>query len=114
MPNNHLDQPVNDAIIQEQNAAKVVTEPQNGVVRMSLNLELALEIPVTLYNLEEFKLIERVAKHSRGQVYCWKTIGKSNWLEKGWSIADVVGMVVLPKGLPDVIDMPDDPYERSA
>jgi len=80
---------------------------------MSFNLELDLEIPVTLYELEEFKAVEHLAKRSGEQVYCWKTTGRWNWLEKGWSIADVVGMVVLPKGLPDVIDMPDDPPQRS-
>ena len=43
-----------------------------------------------------------------GVIYSWKAIGYSNWLEKRSSVADVLGLAVLPKGLPDWIDLPDD------
>jgi hypothetical protein len=29
-------------------------------------------------------------------------------LKKGYSIADVLGVVILPKSLPEIIDLPDD------
>jgi len=32
----------------------------------------------------------------------------SNWLEKRFSVVDVLGLAVLPKGLPDKIDLKDD------
>ncbi len=45
-------------------------------------------------------------------LYCWKTTCNSNWLEKGFSVADVLAIVVLPQGLPDKICMPNDEKEE--
>ena len=79
---------------------------------MKMALQLILE------DLEFFELIdgEKAEAHAEsvnGEVYTWKTTGRWNWLEHGFSsIADVAGLVVLPRRLPDHIEMPDDPVEE--
>lgn len=45
------------------------------------------------------------------EVFSWKTIGRENWLDRGTSLSDVLGLVVLPPGLSDSLEMPDDPSE---
>jgi hypothetical protein len=60
------------------------------------------------FQLEDEKKAEQFAENMGGVIYSWKTAGNSNWLEKKLSIADVLGLAVLPKGLPDRIDLPDD------
>ena len=62
-----------------------------------------------LFETEEAEEVERRARLADGVVYSWKTSGRQNWLEHAWSIADVLGLVVLPRGLPETIDLPDDP-----
>ena len=61
-----------------------------------------------VFQLEEVDQAEALAKRSNAEVYTWKTSGSENWLIRGLSIADVLGLVILPRGLPDYIDMPDD------
>jgi hypothetical protein len=75
---------------------------------MSIKQKLCLELDLTVYNTEEIDKAREFALESNGVLYCWKTSGISNWLEKGLSMVDVLGVVVLPRGLPDQIDMPDD------
>ncbi len=70
-------------------------------------------IVTDLYQLDEAAQAELRAAETEGKVYCWKTIGRSNWLEHGFSVADVLGIVVLPEGFPDYIEMPDDVEEHS-
>ena len=72
---------------------------------------LTLHLPTTLYQLEEATQAEAAANNLNGVVGCWKTSGLSNWLERGFSVADVLVLVVLPVGLPDTIEMPDDEVE---
>ena len=55
---------------------------------------------------------EELAKAVGGTVYSWKTIGKHNWLEKGYSRVDTLALAVLPDRLPDRIQMPDDEPEE--
>ena len=43
-----------------------------------------------------------------GNIYTWKSIGRENWLEKGFSRSDTLVFVVLPDLLQDNIQMPDD------
>ena len=74
------------------------------IMKSTLFLQLELEI----FQIEEIAQAERKAKESDSQLYSWKTSGDENWLERGLSITDVLGIVILPQGLPDVIDMPDD------
>ena len=66
-------------------------------------------IPTDLFQLEEWREARTKACASHGCVYTWKTQGESNWLERGLSQTDSLGLVILPRGLPDVMDMPDDP-----
>lgn len=58
-----------------------------------------------LHKIEEAKIY---AQKTNGSIYSWKTTGKSNWLEKRLSIVDVIGLAIMPKDLPDWINLPDD------
>ena len=40
--------------------------------------------------------------------YTWRSVEGSNWLDRGFHVADPVGYVLLPEGLPDWIEMEDD------
>jgi len=73
---------------------------------MKISLDGALEFE--FFELEDSKKAEQFSESTDGEVYSWKTIGYSNWLEKRSSITDVLGLAVLPKGLPDWIELPDD------
>lgn len=75
---------------------------------MSLRQTIYLQFDVEIFNTEEISQAEQLAVKTDGELYCWKTTGKDNWLEKGLSITDVLGVIILPKGLPAQIDMPDD------
>jgi hypothetical protein len=76
---------------------------------MSIRLPFSLDIELELFQLEEAPQARALAQSANSVLYCWKTSGVFNWLEKGFSITDVLGIVLLPKGLPDEIDLPDDP-----
>ncbi len=75
---------------------------------MSLKQTIYLAFDVEIFNTEEVAQAEQRAFEANGELYCWKTTGKSNWLEKDISLSDVLGILVLPKQLPEQIDMPDD------
>lgn len=78
---------------------------------MSMKATLSLDLELEVFQLEEAQQAEQQAEERDGVVYTWKTSGRENWLEQGFSIVDVLGIVVLPQGLPSVIDMPDDAEE---
>lgn len=65
-----------------------------------------------LFELEDLKNAKEYAEKINGSIYSWKTIGYSNWLEKRLSNVDVLGFVVLPKGMPDWIGLPEDAKEE--
>ncbi|MBK9780266.1 MAG: hypothetical protein IPP55_09485 [Anaerolineales bacterium] len=73
---------------------------------MKISLDGALEFE--FFELEDVKKAEQFAENIDGVIYSWKVIGYSNWLEKRLSVADVLGLAVLPKGLSDWIDLHDD------
>ena len=81
---------------------------------MRIELELLVDplrparIESDLFSLEEAIIAEEFARLTRGAVYCWKTSGVQNWLERGLSIVDVLGLIVLPSNSPDFIGMSDD------
>ena len=75
---------------------------------MSMKVAFSLELELELFQLEEAKQAEQLATKSNSQIYSYKTSGNQNWLERGFSMTDVLGIVVLPQGLPDTIDLPDD------
>jgi len=83
---------------------------QTTIAVQLINVTIPLDLE--LFQLEEALQAEKLAEETNSQIYCWKTIGRSNWLERGLSISDVLGLVVLPKGLPDLIDMLDDIIEE--
>ncbi len=66
------------------------------------------------FDIEEAKQAEKLAKETDGVVYSWKTEGRYNWFQKGFSLVDVLGLTVLPKGMPELIDLPDDEDEKGA
>ena len=76
---------------------------------MSQKLPFSLDLELELFQLEELSQAETLANKSDALLYCWKSIGVTNWLEKGISISDELGFVILPRGLPEQIDLPDDP-----
>lgn len=73
---------------------------------MKVNLGNGFEFEC--FEIEEAQDVERLAKETVGSVYSWKTEGRYNWLQKGFTVVDVLGLTILPKGLPDLIDLPDD------
>ncbi len=73
---------------------------------------LHLEFDVEFFNLEDIERAEALAREQSGVIYTWKTIGRSNWLEHGPRMVDALGLVVLPKSLPDTIPMCDDAEEE--
>lgn len=77
---------------------------------MHVTLELLMETEI--FELDDGIRAEALAESACGRVYTWKTIGKHNWLEHGYSIVDAAGLVVLPRSLPDTIRMSDDAGEE--
>lgn len=76
-----------------------------------ISVTLPNGLMTALYDLEEAVQAQGAAREASGEIYCWKTSGKYNWLERGLSVADVLGLVVLSAGLPEYMDMPDDDVE---
>lgn len=73
-------------------------------MKVSLNENFEFEF----FQIEELQNAEQYAEEIDGSIYSWKTTGNSNWLEKRLSVADVLGLVVLPKNMPEWIDLPED------
>jgi hypothetical protein len=66
------------------------------------------------FAIEDAQQAETLADKTNGVVYSWKTESRYNWLQKGFSVVDVLGLTILPKGLPDWIDLPDDVVEHES
>lgn len=73
-------------------------------------MRVALEpvVAADFYYLEEWLLAHSAARRNRTSIYSWKTSGRANRLERGYSCVDCLGLVELPHGLPDEIPMLDD------
>ena len=78
---------------------------------MKQTLHLILE-DIDYFDTLDVEKAEEVAKKMDGQIYSWKSTGRWNWLERGYKLVDVGGLVVLPRLLPDSIDMADDVLEE--
>ena len=65
-----------------------------------------------VFDTLDFKKADEIAGKIDGKVYSWKTVGKSNWLEKGYRRVDTIALVVLPSALPESIEMWDDEPEE--
>ncbi|MCH9035925.1 MAG: hypothetical protein IH860_01220 [Chloroflexi bacterium] len=73
---------------------------------------LQIRLDVQFHQLEDIEEADALARKENGAIYTWKTVGRSNWLEKNPRCVDALGLVVLPKGLPDFIEMADDLWEE--
>ena len=79
--------------------------------RMTNTFLIEIESPV--FQTTQPKEAQDYADEHGGNVYTWKTIGTSNWLEKGFARSDTLALIVLPVTLPETIDMPDDPPSKA-
>ncbi len=75
---------------------------------MNMSLELQLRLDTKFYFSDELDGMAKSVAESNGRIYSWKTTGNKNWLERYVSIVDTLGYVVLPVGLPYIIEMLDD------
>ena len=73
---------------------------------MRVTLEILIE--AECFDTSEAQRAEEPAETIGGHVYTWKTLGKHNWLERGYRIVDAIGLVVLPEVVPNEIEMLDD------
>ncbi|MCX7782740.1 MAG: hypothetical protein N2318_03740 [Meiothermus sp.] len=73
-----------------------------------------MRIKTKLFTLEQIGDAHELANRLGAQIFTWKTVGSTNWLEKGTSIVDALGYVVLPKQYSDIIELPDDEEDDSA
>ena len=80
------------------------TDRETPIVQITL--ELLVDAP--FFQTEQAEEAEELARRTGGRVYSWKTAGKHNWLEAGYSRVDVIGLAVLPGVLPQTVTMPND------
>ena len=73
-----------------------------------MKIQLGNEISFELFQIEEYIHVERLVEEVNGEIYSWKTQGKYNWFEKGFSFSDTLGLVILERGLPNQIILPKD------
>lgn len=78
---------------------------------MKATLQLMLN-DVELFDVLEEDKASEFAERTNGEVYSWKTIGRSNWLEHGYRRVDTLALVVIPKSLPHKIELADDIEEE--
>ena len=76
-----------------------------------MQIVLELLVDATFFPTEQAEEAEALAKQTGGKVYGWKTTGRHNWLEAGYSRVDVLGLVVIPTVLADTVRMFDDEIE---
>lgn len=65
-----------------------------------------------MFELEQARQAEQLAAETNSAIYSWKSTESSNWLEKGLSIVDVLGITLLPQDMPEWISLPDDDEEE--
>jgi hypothetical protein len=78
-----------------------------------MHTSISIILPGSFHQLEDWQDAVRFAEQTHGAVYSWKTSEAHNWLERGISLVDVLGLVVLPDSLPVEIEMPDDPDDTA-
>ena len=74
----------------------------------TVQITLELLVDAAFFQTEQAEEAEELARRIGGRVYSWKTAGKHNWLEAGYSRVDVIGLAVLPVVLPQTVTMPND------
>ena len=75
-------------------------------------LPITVELELPFYEAEEIESAQKDSIDSGHVVYTWSSSGRSNWLSRGLHMADRLGYILLPQGLPDQIDIPDDAPEE--
>lgn len=60
---------------------------------------------------ERAREAEHQARMLNQAVYSWQSIGHANWLQRGFHPADTLQLVLMPPGLPDHMDLADDPRD---
>ena len=73
-----------------------------------MKVNLGREMEFEFFQIEDAGKAEKLAQETHGVLYSWKTEGRSNWLQQGFSIVNVLGLTVLNAGLSEIIDLPDD------
>jgi hypothetical protein len=73
-----------------------------------MNVNLGGSLSIELFDLEHALQLNTLAIQTNQEIYTLKTEGHSNWLERGIHIVDELGLVLLPKNYPDIINLPDD------
>lgn len=76
---------------------------------MSKPWKMWVRVETTLFETDEVLQCERASREQNKEIYTWCTEGKWNWLERGFRLANRLGYVLLPKGLPARLSMPIDP-----
>lgn len=66
------------------------------------------DLSIDVYGIEDGLSVALLARSSRREVYSWITYGRDNWLERGYHLCNVLGLVLLPPGLPDIVDLQPD------
>jgi len=61
-----------------------------------MKVNLGNEFEFECFEIEDAQYVERLAEELKGSVYSWKTVGYANWLQKGFSVVDVLGLTILP------------------
>lgn len=79
--------------------APVSTTPPSSGTPMRICCELPAQYFATASPAQAY------ARQTGGRVYSWKNVGEADWLEVGVWCCDVFGLLVLPPGLPDFIDL---------
>ncbi|MFA4987120.1 MAG: hypothetical protein WC712_11080 [Candidatus Brocadiia bacterium] len=75
---------------------------------MAFNLSLPLLTDAEAFTCEDPVEVEQKARDTGRAVYSWQCSGRENWLARGFQRTDVIAWVLLPDGLPEVIDLEDD------
>ena len=75
-------------------------------------LRLGDTVSFELYELEDWRHIEWLARQRNQAVYTYKTTCRANWLERGLSAADTFGLVLMPLDTPETVGLPYDAAEN--
>ena len=73
-----------------------------------MRVTLDIHLDVEGFETSEYRKAVEYAEKTNGEVFSWKNTCRSNWLERGPSRVDTGILVVVPKTLPDHVDMCDD------
>ncbi|MBI3742853.1 MAG: hypothetical protein HY261_01005 [Chloroflexi bacterium] len=76
---------------------------------MEITVRIAFD--TEMLQIEEWAKAQALAVARQQDVYTWKTTCLANWLERGISNVDALGLVLVPKGMAPRLEMPFDADE---